>query len=274
MKARHAIRLGAFSTLLLIILGSVNEKSSIAAEAFVMERPRQSLNPQVIGEKTQPADPAAWPATLVFVNSAGAGCTATVIGQRVVLTAAHCVPNGASGSVQLLPPPAPAVELMCDHNPDYPTDISVDFALCSASKALALSGNYEVVNKDPALPLIGGPVKLLGYGCRTPGGGDASFGSLYEGDTTVQSRSANNYIITSGGAAVCFGDSGGGAFASADQFQIKRRLVAINSRGDISVNSWLSVTASPAFSIWANRWSTSKGVKICGLDPAAENCHQ
>jgi hypothetical protein len=247
--------------------------NSAAADPYVMTRAGQVLQGQIIGGVV--ASRADWPATLTFTNGAG-WCTATIIGPQVVLTAAHCIPNGGSARIQLMDPPAPPTQIVCDHHPNYPADISVDFALCKASIPLNIGNSkYEVVNVDPTIPRLGSSITLLGFGCRTPGGNDQSFGVLYVGTTTLQTRSTDNYLVTSGGAALCYGDSGGGAFAAIDQFQLMRRLVAVNSRGDISTYSWLSATASGAFATWATDWSTQKGVKICGLDPTlSAPCHQ
>src|SRR5262249_9730269 len=46
----------------------------------------------------RPAERSAWPVTLQF-QSAGAYCTGTIVGDQVLLTAAHCVDNGAKARV-------------------------------------------------------------------------------------------------------------------------------------------------------------------------------
>jgi hypothetical protein len=118
-------------------------------------------------------------------------------------------------------------------------------------------------------------VLLLGYGCRQPGGGDKTFGYLFEGTAQVADYDVSDYIITQGGAALCFGDSGGGAYANIDSFGIKRRLVAVNSKTDVNSFSWLALTAHSIFQTWVKEWPSKKDhLKVCGVDSDAQNCRQ
>jgi len=221
---------------------------------------------QVLG-KTVAADLKKWPATFTFKNAEGGGCTATAIGQKVILTAAHCVKNGATGLVALA---RASVQVTCSHHPKYPDDISSDFALCVAQNPLPDLG-YQRVNTDPALVNVDATIVLLGYGCLQPGGVDRSFGTLYQGTADVQRLTGpDNFIIVSGDSAVCFGDSGGGAF-SADSVAT-RLLIGVNARGDISKTSWLASTSSPTFIDWAKKWSGDKGAAICGISNSAQGC--
>lgn len=233
--------------------------------------PAGGPSPSVIGG--DPADASMWPATFVFKNAQGGGCTATAVGRRVLLTAAHCIHNGATGSAK-----AGNVSgtVKCRHHPSYPADHTADFALCTIDKALPkLGSGFEIVNANSALPAKGAQITLLGYGCRTKGGGDHHFGTLYKGQAhVVEVPTANLYTRTAEGAAVCFGDSGGGAYVWMNQGMTVRRLFGVNSRGDISANSWLSTTANDSFRKWATEWARDADVRICGLDASAEDCRQ
>lgn len=231
------------------------------------------VKPQVING--QPASAKDWPATFLFRNSDGAGCTATAVGKRVLLVAAHCIEDGAVGTAEL---GDFVTDVRCNRHPNYPDDISADFTLCVAADGIPMpsEGTFETINTtDPGTPQINQQVTLLGYGCRTVGGGDASFGSLYKGNAAVLRRETNLYAVTSGGAAVCFGDSGGGAYVAAKvgvPIGQLRRLWGVNSRGDISQNSWIATTANPVFVTWATQWANQNSVQICGLNGAGQEC--
>ena len=215
-----------------------------------------------------------WPATLVFMHQKNLfspieRCSATVIGPMTVLTAAHCMPNGAVAKVKLAS--GGNLKVKCTHHPDYLDDTSQDFALC-VSNAAFTGFRFEKINTDTAKPALNAQVKLMGFGCREEAGVDKAFGVLFEGPATVKSRFANgrNYIRTAGGAAVCFGDSGGGAFIVANA---NATLFGVNSRGDISENSYLSTTANPAFLAFLDTWvATTNAGAICGRGADAALC--
>lgn len=228
--------------------------------------PKPDVQPQLIGG--EPANPASWPATLIFRNPEGGACTATVIGPRVVLTAAHCIQNNATGKAMA---GGAIVDLVCVHHPDYPRRISADFALCLLSSALQRLP-FEKVNTAGTVLQQATRIRLLGYGCVMKDGVDKTFGALFQGWADIFSRE-DLYVITQGGSAVCFGDSGGGAFVYTSPAESQRVLVAVNSRGDISRYSWLSTTASNDFVNWATAWATKNGVLICGMHSQADGCH-
>jgi hypothetical protein len=224
---------------------------------------------QVLGGA--PAPRGQWPATFVFQTGQG-NCTATAVGRRVVITAAHCVPNQQEAQIII---GNSAIPLVCQHHPAYPNDISSDFALCLLDGPLPnLGSGFERINANAALINNGEKVLLLGYGCIT-NQGQRDFGNLYQGFATIADPSLGPlYIRTVGGAALCYGDSGGGAYwvASENDISGRRVFIAVNSRGDISTNSWLSSTATTGFLDWARSWAAGHGVAICGVAGAEDNC--
>jgi len=265
----HAVPRFAQQALLMstILLGTV---SAGQAEDFEM-LPSATLEPagtepQVIGGVR--ADPAQWPATLVFRTSAG-GCTATVIGKRAVLTAAHCVTNGATGKIKLAPDKE--VALKCSHHPGYPNDISVDYALCSAGADLPdVTEGFERIGT--IAPKSGDSIVLIGYGCIRKGGVDHTFGQLWWGSATVATVSNSSSYFVTKGAAVCYGDSGGAAYSVANGGN--RVIVGVNSRGDISTYSSISTTRTNGFVDWAKGWSRDNSAPICGIEGGAGKCRQ
>ena len=167
-------RLAGTTLALVIILFSASSR----AEEFEMNPASTLQEPGAVNQVID-ADPVStkdWPATLVFRTPAG-GCTATAVGRRVVLTAAHCVTDGQKGSVTTNGEKA---TVTCDHHPYYLVDYSADFALCSSDKDLAFTP-HENVNTEPATGDAGEQITLLGYGCLKKNGTDKSFGYLYKG---------------------------------------------------------------------------------------------
>jgi Trypsin len=224
-------------------------------------------SPSVIGG--EPANPADYPATFIFRTSGG--CTSTAVGNRAILTAAHCVTNGAKGTITLAD--GTKAEVVCEHHPEYGVNRTKDFALCVAAKAMG-GFPFENVNTSIAFPKVGDEIRLLGFGCREDGGHDGAFGVLYTGPAKVIRLPKADDIdtITRGGAAVCFGDSGGGAFVDLTTGGAVRSLFAVNSRGDISQYSYLSTTATLSFVSFAVSWAAKNGVDICGVSAGANGC--
>jgi hypothetical protein len=248
---------------------------SAPAQQLVMQSPADlpgtSVRPQVIG--ATPADPKVWPATFVFRNSQGAGCTATAVGARVILTAAHCLENSSTGIVKIN---GRDITVNCEYHPNYPTDIGADFALCQTNNDLPVPDmGFETVDVNSQRPAQNENVTLLGYGCLTASGQDHNFGSLFYGDARVtQIRDKYGFVQTRGGSAVCFGDSGGGAYFALNATGTIRRLFAVNARGDIAQISWLTPTASQTFFSWAQAWTAPRKVSICGIGQDTSNCRQ
>ncbi|MEJ1161430.1 S1 family peptidase [Prosthecomicrobium sp. N25] len=225
-------------------------------------------SPEVIGGK--PSEPKDWPATFVFETNSGF-CTSTAVSNRVILTAAHCISDGASGVIKLT---SQEIAVKCRNHPDYQSDrpnISADISVCTTDKQLKIK-HFERVNTRGSLVSPGRDVTLLGYGCRARGGAGPS-GSLYEGQARVVLTPGpapeQHYMVVKGGAAVCFGDSGGGAYI-ADGTVLY--MVGINSRGDIQTTSWLSTTSQPSLLKFIQDTAKQVGAKVCGVDDSAEEC--
>lgn len=227
------------------------------------ERSGEGVDGQVIGG--QKANPSAWPATLIFRSADGSGCTATLVGPRALLTAAHCVPDRGIASIAFRSASIPA---RCDHHPGYASDYKEDYAMCRLESEARLD-QYERINLSKERPKVGSTVNLLGYGCRTEGGGDKQFGTLFTGKAPVTSKDGA-YFLTVGDVAVCFGDSGGAVFQAVSD--ANRVIVGVNSRGNIATTSYLARTGTDSFKSWAAQWSADRGATLCGVSAAFEGC--
>ena len=251
------------------------------------------------------ATTAEWPASFyaVFQTPRGrAACTSALIGPKVMLTAAHCIPE--SGSVQFIFSGL-AYRMSCAAHPDWLTgaDPSSDYALCQLLDTFTPPAGfrYETVDVSPMAAMTNKPIILTGFGCI----GDAVANSPTDGKyriglNTIDETSAstnpkrdrryytasgnqrNNLFTTDTGANVCPGDSGGPAFrrtAGGNAQYAQRKIVGVNSRvfyrdpqRTAYGSSLISSTGTPSFTNWASQWLNAKQLDACGLKGAIPAC--
>ncbi len=254
-----------------------------------------------------------WPTLLVATMAAaapGSGswtCTSTMIGPRVMLTAAHCVDDAGRMAVPTVMLGGSARRFTCEAHPDYmrrphvpgSTRSSEDYALCMLDMPGDLpeplaSMRFDVVQPSIA-PNVDDPVLLIGYGCSSltvDAGGrlarNEPDGKLRIGDarigTASDSTSSSAYItvrsVVGKQAAICPGDSGGPVFSGVSESAPEgaRRIRAVNSAvgpvprtdGKYDIASYLSSTAVPTFRSWSDAWlARHKHPVACGLNTRA-----
>lgn len=235
-----------------------------------------------------------WPAS-VYASMGNSRCTATVIGEKTLLIAAHCVSDGGTAKFKTA---GIDYSSTCTHSPLYSqaawsrvktkielgqvsdfadlVNATADWSLCLITKTVA-NIEYESLNVDADLLKTGDELLLTGYGCLQPGGGGGGNDGKYrigEALITGLPSGSDNDIVTFGGqpgAALCYGDSGGPAFYI-DKISKKRVVVSVNSRGNIRDTSYLSSVSTSQFKSFLNSWSTRHGQKICGVHKDAKNC--
>jgi hypothetical protein len=212
-------------------------------------------------------DPIGWSSSLLLRTGIGV-CTATVVGPRVVLTAAHCLGQEKNVTINIA---GTEYSLECEGHPDYEKNPSADFALCGLSADLATVP--ERVNADPRVVSRGARVIIAGYGCQAEGGVDATLGEFVPGSAVIveaPKEASRNAYATTVGAAVCPGDGGGGTYLYLNSDPSKRILIGVNARSDVNVKSLIAITSTDVFLAWARNWSApsdpSKPKRaICGL---------
>lgn len=227
------------------------------AQEYEEEEPPFSL---IGGEVPPMAD---WPVSIWIGN-----CSATVTGEQVVASAAHCMRNGGSIGFSLGPNRYQAV---CTHHPSYRNNSTADWALCKVS-TVVLGGDYERINTDPTILAIGKEITNTGYGCTKWGSGID--GRFRIGEAPIVSLpSGNNYdIVTRGSVALCSGDSGGKCTDKRDK--ASRVVLGVNSRSNTTTTSYMPSWAVPTAQDWAKSWASQNGVKICGIHADAKGCRR
>lgn len=204
-----------------------------------------------------------------YTRQGNSRCTGTLIGDRVVASAAHCVANGGSLSLTYK---GKTYSGKCTHAPEYRGNSTADWALCLLTEAVP-DTIAESINIDATRLAVGKSLVLMGYGCTQSGGSGGNDGKLRTGSAPITRlpQGTNYDIVTKGRSALCFGDSGGPSFV-VDTESGRRYQTGINSRGDISTTSYLSSLHNDTVIRFYKNWSEQNSVKICGLHADALGC--
>lgn len=194
---------------------------------------------------------------VVNIKSGNAGCTATVVGPRVIATAAHCARDGATATFSI---DGTSYSAKMSRSPLYIAGDDHDIGLGVTSQ--------EITGIEPAS--IGGTaetglgITLLGYGCTQPGGTGGNDGILRIGQNAIISFSKYDMVSRMpGGAALCYGDSGGPAFVIEGE---KHLLIGINSKGNIEDTNYNLRTDVPESQNFIKTYAQSNSVEICGIN--------
>lgn len=218
-------------------------------------------------------DPTKFP-EILYIRIGDAACTATVVGSRVILTAAHCIQN-SKGLIAAYEGEGVKTDFhnmaqtakftaMCYIHPKYPKRLDHDFALCLASvdfpRAATLS-KYGIRRGDH--------VTLAGYGCTNKDGSGGNDGTLRMGRTQVSDvpgglPGRDIWFETTGVSSLCFGDSGGPALRTIREDE-PLEVIGVNSRGDISTKSQLSAVYVTEARKWFFEFEGKYGALICGV---------
>ncbi len=226
----------------------------------------ESLDPMLIGGR--PAHEGEFP-EIIYIRSGAARCSATVIGERVILTAGHCVKDeGEIGPVEM---GVGAVDFVlgqqvytakCRQTPKYRQNLGDhDMAICLADRPLSV--RPATIDTQPVK--IGQTVILTGYGCiRSPGSG-GNDGILRVGKAKVIQLPAGDdyWFYTKASSTLCFGDSGGPSMSK------PHFVIGVNSRGDIKSLSLFTATFTKDSIDFFEEFAKEQSVSICGI---TEDC--
>ena len=160
-------------------------------------------------------------------------CTATLVSPRVLLTAAHCLPDGAMPEAFFGESPQAGGTILALlatlRHPDF------DAATLTNDVALALLADAAPAGATPwplpAAPLgagsVGLPLRLVGFGRTGPS--DMTPPQKRQGTTVIASLSAQQLTFMPSPSQTCSGDSGGPAFATLGGVEV---IVGVTSSGD------------------------------------------
>lgn len=228
-----------------------------------------------------------FPATFFFGDDS---CTATAIGPRVLLTAAHCLERAKSKG---------EIMATCTPYPSFLKSISpkelaaTDLALCYTQERLklpwfeTLSANLPSShrNKDAIMvgldSYVGGGPKKLAFAKRIVGSvqksADASIINVGGNSTKGRCQTEqNDWSHTSPG------DSGGALFAQTQELSDRRMafrlVIGVSSRAVARCKiSRYAAVANENFLEWAREWSRkNNNAQVCGItnEIDTKNCRK
>lgn len=197
-------------------------------------------------------DPA--PQEIVQLQRGGRGwCTASIVGPRAVITAAHCAKSGITVKVAEVTQSVsfrkhPAAGGLFNFSNQF--DVALGFV------ASEMPGPYVTLG-DIATAPVGTDVALFGYGCWKNGQYD---NRLRVGESQISSMQGTDFV-TARPAALCYGDSGGPTFNIYTGHQI-----GVNSKGNISTRSWFLDLTRKDVRDWLADVAQDADLQICGIN--------
>jgi hypothetical protein len=195
-------------------------------------------------------------------------CSATLVGEETLLTAAHCFGTARFVNIRVA---GRVVDGECQTARDVSSGASTaDFALCRMLEKIR-GVVFETVNTHAGPVKKDDEVLLTGLGENPfykPGK------RVVIGTTRVRDVMAQE-VRTVGGAWIRDGDSGGAGYAPLGDH---RRMISVSARSNPNKETSV-VTVLGAVRSVIDDWQKSQRqaghqVLICGIDPAASSCHQ
>lgn len=185
-------------------------------------------------------------------------CTATLVSDNVVITAAHCVSTGQRISFKTRS--GQTVNGVCTQHPRYDDNgmTNNDFALCKLSSEL----------KDTVKASISTEMMLAGQRVVMNGYGRPNITVLHVGEAVIRSVGNQDYT-TRDAVSLGGGDSGGSLFRGpiADLKKGPFVIVGINSRREVGgLTSYFNITGLKRSVDFFKSYAEKNSVQICGIN--------
>lgn len=185
----------------------------------------------------------------------GNGCTASIVGPRAVMTAAHCVGNGGKRSFKV---GSKTYLATFTHSPYY--KYSHDIALGVPDAPIV---GVRPINIYTG-PLQAYRVLVIGYGCNVKGGAGVGIKRVASAQIMTISTTYPYMYIIRGQAILCPGDSGGPQEVTVQGTKPKRYQIGINARTNYKEGFATDLTSTLS-KTWIKSWANAKKVDVCGI---------
>jgi len=218
--------------------------------------------------------------TVFRTFSADTLCTAVLVGEAAILTAAHCITDETYVDFGF---ESKTVTGFCERAPKYNaiSNKSEDWSLCLLQFPV-LNMRYERVSTQ--IPKPGLSITLMGYGCTKPGSLPdfklrIGLSNTVSADSTYLPYSENLIYSYSNlkydkNAVLCIGDSGGPMFyIVGNTYTSAREILGINS-GTTGYQGYsiFAATGSASAQKFFIEWTGRHRQKICGINESNTRC--